>query len=223
MTQNIFSTRTTIAITLTNPEEFTMTLTTVTFMEQILASRHLSRARSTLQNLRRKIPGPPKYSLLSTPAAGISPIFDYRQKVSKLREVCKKTSEKLGKVEKVRSGLRRARYTRHYNTAAKSKLTIRESGQDFWSEIMSTARSEAMWERKMASFYKGIFKLQMQERELVEAVCFRLPSLCPIYCISISGWPIKDFWTQKKTANHFMFSFLACEPRTNCSRARCPG
>lgn len=221
MVQDIFPTHTTIAITLTTPGELTMTLTIVTFMNQNLlsrwgcnlqkgASRHLSRARSTLQTLRSKRPRSARSSPLPPPAPSIPPIVDYRQKVSTLRTVRKLSSKKLGKRDKVRSELRKARNTRYYSTAAKSELTIRESGQDFWRKTKATAHSETMWERKMASIYKDIFKLQMQERELVEAVCFFPSSLCPFYHSFISGRLRKMRQTlRKKTTNLLMFIFLA--------------
>lgn len=93
MIRDILPTRTTIAITLTTPGKLTMTLTTVTFMNQNSLSRwahdlqkgaslYLDRARSTLQNLRSKRPGTAKSSPLPPPAPGISPIAKYRQKVS---------------------------------------------------------------------------------------------------------------------------------------------
>lgn len=198
MNQNLFPTRTTIVITLTTPGEFTMTLTTVTFTNQNLLSRwgrnlqrdaslHLRRARSTLQNLRNTFPRPAKSSSLPLPAPGIAPIVEYGQKVSKLRKIRKQSSRRLAKREKIRSELRKATYTRHHSAAAKSKLTICESGQDFWQKIKATAQSEAKWERKMASIYKEIFSLQMQERELVEAVCFLLSDPRPFYYSLISG------------------------------------
>ena len=202
MIRDILPTRTTIAITLTTPGKFTMTLTTVTFMNQNLLSRwgrdlqkgarlYLDRARSTLQTLRSKRSGSAKCSQLPPPAPRISPIVEYRQKVSTLRTIRKLSSKILRKREKVRSGLRKARYTRHYSTAAKRKLTIRESGEDFWWKIKATAHSEAMWEKRMASIYKDIFNLQGQERDLIDAVCissfFSVAPLLFLQPLSVEG------------------------------------
>lgn len=202
MIRDILPTRTTIAITLTTPGKFTMTLTTVTFMNQNLLSRwgrdlqknarlYLGRARSTLQNLRSKSSGSAKSSPLPPLASSISPVVEYRQKVSTLRTVRKLCSNKLGRREKVRLGLRKARYTRHYSTAAKKKLTVRESGEDFWWKIKATAHSESMWEKRMASIYKDIFNLQGQERDLIDAVCissfFSVPPLLFLQPLPVEG------------------------------------
>lgn len=233
MIRDILPTRTTIAITLTTPGKFTMTLTTVTFRNQNLLSRwgrdlqkgaslYLDRARSTLRNLRRKRSGSAtKSSPLPPPAPGISPIVEYRQKVSTLRKIRKLSSKKLGKREEVRSGLRKARYTRHYSTAAKRKLTIHESGEDFWWKIKTTAHSEAMWEKRMASVYKDIFNLQGQERDLIDAVCvssfFSVP---PYYSFIPCRWREIGQTLRKNMTNLLISFFLAWEAWAACQRAR---
>lgn len=222
MIQDIFPTRTTIAITLTTPGEFTMTLTTVTFINQHLLSRwgrslqkgatlHLQRAQTRLQALRGKISRSAKSLTLPTPATGISPIVDYGQKVSTLRKIRELSSKKLRDRDSVRSGLRKATYTRHYGMGSKSKLTIRESGPDFWRQIKATAHSESMWERKMVSIFQEIFNLQMQERELVEAVCFILFFYIFLRSVENNLPDIERKMTDKQELISSLLHFLAGE------------